>query len=47
MHWELNEYKDKRKAKRELLKKRQAAYPTKSMKKKLGLIPKKNLENTK
>lgn len=40
MHWELNAYKQKRKDKAELLKRRQAAPQTKSMKKKLGLIPK-------
>ena len=47
MHWELNAYKSKRKAKSELLKKRQSSPQTKSMKKKLGLIPKKNLESPK
>ena len=47
MHWELNEYKAKRKAKRELRKKREAAPQTKSMIKKLGRKAKKNLENTK
>ncbi len=40
MHWELNAYKQKRKDKAELHKKRLAAPQTKSMKKKLGLIPK-------
>jgi len=52
MHTELNDYKRKRKDKAELLKKRQAAPQTKSMKKKLGLIkktpwPKKNLVESK
>lgn len=50
MHSELNDYKAKRKAKIELHKKRLASPQTKSMKKKLGLIPKtpkKNLENSK
>lgn len=40
MHWELNAYKQKRKDKAKLLKKRKEAPQTKSMKKKLGLIPK-------
>lgn len=40
MHSELNAYKRKRKDKAELLKKRQASPQTKSMKKKLGLLPK-------
>lgn len=48
-HWELINYKRKRKAKSELLKKRLASPQTKSMKKKLGLVekPKINLENRK
>lgn len=40
MHWELNAYKQKRKDKAELLKKRLAAPQTQSMKKKLGLTKK-------
>ncbi len=39
-HNELNAYKSKRQDKAELLKKRQTAPQTKSMRKKLGLIPK-------
>lgn len=45
-HWELNAYKSKRRDKAELLKTRLAAPQTKSMKKKLGLIPKINLVNS-
>lgn len=50
MHSELNAYKNKRKEKAALRKKRESSPQTKSMKKKLGLIPKtpkKNLENSK
>ncbi len=39
-HWELIRYKQKRQDKSELLKQRLAAPQTKSMEKKLGLIPK-------
>lgn len=48
-HWELIAYKKKREDKAALLKQRQAAPLTKSMKKKLGLIKKTkiNLENSK
>lgn len=48
MHWELKDYKEKRRDKARLLQQRLAAPQTKSMKKKLGLIPrtpKINLEN--
>jgi len=44
MHWDLNALKSRRKERADLKKKRLAAPQTKSMKKKLGLIPKKNLE---
>lgn len=49
MHSELNNFKQKRKDKVKLLAKRKASPLTKSMKKKLGLIPKVkiNLENPK
>ena len=47
MHWELNAYKSKRKDKADLLQKRKNAPQTRSMQKKLGLIPKKNLVNPK
>lgn len=47
MHWELNSLKSKRKSRAKLLKKRQEAPQTKSMRKKLGLIPKINLETKK
>lgn len=45
MHWELNDYKAKRKEKSALKKKRQSSPLTKSMKKKLGLIPKTPLKD--
>lgn len=50
MHSELNAYKSKRKEKAALRKKREASPQTKSMRKKLGLIPKTpkiNLESRK
>jgi len=49
-HWELLAYKAKRKQKAALLKRRLEAPQTKTMKKKLGLTPKKpkiNLESSK
>ena len=46
MHWELNDYKQKRKEKRELLAKRLAAPQTKSMKKKLRTKKERNLLKT-
>lgn len=45
MHWELNDYKAKRKEKAELKKKRLASPQTKSMRKKFGLIPKTPLKD--